>query len=179
MQTGMSGNTLMYTLAPLIILSFLLRTSSAATSCLALNRTPFPLIRIPHSPKASVVPLIEPPVGIGMRPLCRLTLTAFLGPSWLACLTKTCAGRVHRRAVDCRLGNIKRYNVFVSIYVTALSLAPACSLPSPLVMSTTPDRKRAHEGNGDATPSKKQKRSVHLVPFTFIFPRSLHRLIPQ
>jgi len=92
MQTGISGNTLKYTFAPLMTLIFLLRTSSAASNCLALKRTPIPFIRMPQSPKARVVPFIEPPVGIGMRPLWRLMLTIFFGASWVRVLTNTANG---------------------------------------------------------------------------------------
>lgn len=70
-QTGISGNTLMYIFTPLMTFSFLLSTSSADVSCFAVILIPFPFIRIPHSPKASVVPLIEPPMGTGRTPLWR------------------------------------------------------------------------------------------------------------
>lgn len=79
MQTGISGNTLIYTLVPFTILIFRLITSSAVVSCFALSRTPFPLMRMPQSPYASVVPFVEPPVGIGTRPLCLLMLWMFFG----------------------------------------------------------------------------------------------------
>lgn len=69
MQTGISGNTRKYTFAPLMTFIFLLMTSSAVVSCFALSLTPLPLILIPHSPYASVVPFVEPPIGMGIRPL--------------------------------------------------------------------------------------------------------------
>ena len=71
----------MYTLAPLMGLILRLMTSSAVVSCFAVRRTPFPLMRRPQSPYASVVPLVDPPVGIGMIPVCRLTNVTFRGAS--------------------------------------------------------------------------------------------------
>ncbi len=68
-HTGMSGNTLMYTFAPLIVFIFLFIASSALVSCFAVRRTPLPLIRMPHSPNANVVPFVDPPIGTGMMPL--------------------------------------------------------------------------------------------------------------
>ena len=79
MQTGISGNTLRYTLVPFKIFNFFMITSCAVVSCLALSLAPFPLIRIPHSPYASVVPFVDPPVGIGIRPLCRLAYFTCFG----------------------------------------------------------------------------------------------------
>lgn len=72
----------MYILAPLTGFNLRLITSSATCNCLAVNRAPFPLIRIPHSPKANVVPFVDPPIGIGMVPLCRLTYLTLRGASW-------------------------------------------------------------------------------------------------
>lgn len=88
MQTGISGKSRMNTFVPLITFSFRFSTSSADCSCLALNRAPFPLIRIPHSPNASVVPFVEPPIGIGMVPLWRLTHFTLRGASCERCRTK-------------------------------------------------------------------------------------------
>ena len=89
MQTGISGNTLRYILHPLMTFVFLFSTSSAVVSCFALNLAPFPLILIPHSPNAKVVPLIEPPIGIGIRPLWRFMCWTWRGASWERGLEKT------------------------------------------------------------------------------------------
>ena len=80
-QTGISGNTLMYIFAPLIAFNFRLSTSYAEVSCFAVSRIPLPFILMPHSPKASVVPLVEPPVGIGITPLCRRMYLMRVGAS--------------------------------------------------------------------------------------------------
>lgn len=88
MHTGTSGKTRRYTFAPLTILSLRLSISDTLSSCFAVRRAPFPLIRMPHSPKASVVPLIDPPVGIGMVPLCLLSHFTFRGASWERCRVK-------------------------------------------------------------------------------------------
>jgi len=82
MHTGISGNTLRYTLLPFKTFNFLMITSCAVDSCLALSLAPFPLIRIPHSPYASVVPFVDPPVGIGTRPFWRLACFTCFGASW-------------------------------------------------------------------------------------------------
>ena len=83
MQTGMSGKTLKYTLAPLKTFSFLIITSWAVDNCFALSLAPFPTILIPHSPWASVVPFVDPPIGIGIRPLWRFAYLTCFGASWL------------------------------------------------------------------------------------------------
>lgn len=80
-QTGISGKTRIHTLDPFKTFNFLLIVSSAEVICLALKRTPFPLILIPHSPNLSVVPRVEPPVGMGTRPLCLLMNLTCLGAS--------------------------------------------------------------------------------------------------
>jgi hypothetical protein len=59
----------MYTFDPLMTLIFLFIASSAVVSCLAVRRTPFPFILMPQVPNANVVPLIDPPIGMGIRPL--------------------------------------------------------------------------------------------------------------
>ena len=82
MHTGISGNTRMYTLEPLTGLIFLLITSSAVVNCFAVIRTPWPFILIPQSPYASVVPFVDPPIGMGIVPLCRLICVTRRGASW-------------------------------------------------------------------------------------------------
>ena len=69
MQTGISGNTLMNTFAPLMGLIFFLMASSAARSCFCVIRAPFSFILMPHSPNARVVPFVDPPIGTGSLPL--------------------------------------------------------------------------------------------------------------
>ncbi len=81
MQTGMSGNTRMYTFAPFIGLSFLFNASSADLSCFAVIRMPLPLTRMPHSPNVSVVPFVDPPTGMGSTPLCLLRNLTWRGAS--------------------------------------------------------------------------------------------------
>ena len=82
MQTGISGNTRKYTFAPFTTLMARLMTSSAVESCFAVKRTPCPLIRMPYSPYASVVPRVDPPVGIGIRPFWRLAYLTLRGAIW-------------------------------------------------------------------------------------------------
>ncbi len=81
-QTGISGKHLSHTLAPFHTFNFLLITSSAVVNCFALSRMPFPRILMPQSPKANVVPRVEPPMGMGTRPLCRLRYLTFRGANW-------------------------------------------------------------------------------------------------
>ena len=69
MQTGISGNTLVKTLAPLIGFIPLLSASLAEWSCFAESLTAS-FTRIPYSPCSSVVPAVLPPVWMGTRPLC-------------------------------------------------------------------------------------------------------------
>lgn len=69
MQTGISGNTLVYNRAPLIGLIPLLSASLAECSCFADNLTAS-FTRIPYSPCSRVVPAVLPPVWMGTRPLC-------------------------------------------------------------------------------------------------------------
>lgn len=69
MQTGISGKTRVYTLAPLTGLIPLLSASEALCSCFALNLVGS-LTRIPKSPCSSVVPAVLPPVRTGILPLC-------------------------------------------------------------------------------------------------------------
>lgn len=88
MQTGISGNTLRYTFAPFTTFNFRFTSSSTVCSCFPVSLAPFPRIRMPHSPNASVVPLVEPPIGIGMTPLCRLTHVTLRGASWERCRAK-------------------------------------------------------------------------------------------
>jgi len=82
-ETGVLGNTLMKTLAPLTTLSFLLSTSSATVRWSADNLPPLPLTRMPYSPNASVVPFTDPPVGMGMAPFCLFMYLTFFGANWL------------------------------------------------------------------------------------------------
>jgi len=72
-HTGISGKIRMKTLAPLTFLIFLFMTSSVWLSCLEVSLAPFPLIRMPHSPYANVVPFVDPPIGMGSTPLWRWT----------------------------------------------------------------------------------------------------------
>ena len=87
-QTGISGNTRKKTFAPLITLSFLLISSRTVSSCFPVNLAPFPLILIPHSPNARVVPLVDPPVGIGIIPFWRFVHFTLRGDSCVRCRTK-------------------------------------------------------------------------------------------
>lgn len=68
MQMGTSGKTRRKSFAPLTTLSLRLMSSWTVVSCLAERRAPFPQIRMPHWPYASVVPFVEPPVGMGIDP---------------------------------------------------------------------------------------------------------------
>lgn len=77
--TGTSGKTRTQILACLKGFNFRLRTSRAVISCCAVSRRPFPLIRIPKSPNVKVVPLVDPPIGMGTFPLCRFMYCIFLG----------------------------------------------------------------------------------------------------
>lgn len=85
----MSGKIRMYTFAPLIGLIFLRNASSADLSCCAVIRIPLPFTRMPHSPYASVVPFVEPPIGTGSTPLCRLMNLTWRGASWCRPRAKT------------------------------------------------------------------------------------------
>lgn len=84
----------MYTFAPLMVLIFLFSASSADFSCFAVIRAPLPFTRMPHSPNASVVPLIEPPIGMGSTPLCRLMNLTDRGASWWRPRAKTGDGEL-------------------------------------------------------------------------------------
>ena len=157
-------------------------TSSAVCSCLAVSLTPLPFIRRPHSPYARVVPLIEPPIGIGMTPLCLLMYLTFLGASWCRNLAPRTESDWpeddqgqreywERQEAYAALTLVRvlerKENIGVGMrHASRISKAhPVPPLTTTLQVSvaTMGDRKRAFEGSGDSNTLKRFKR--------FVFPR--------
>jgi hypothetical protein len=151
-------------------------TSSAVVSCLAVRRTPLPLIRRPQSPYESVVPLVDPPVGIGMVPVCRLINVTLRGASW--CLERTndsppffgvdaCVRRAEQRKewVD-REKSMQCYVIIALArpFSPRLTCRHPCRLTGlTLTLATMSDRKRALEEGGPFLASKKARRSVSIL----------------
>lgn len=92
MQTGISGNTLRKTCAPLTTFNLRFRAVSAATSCFA-DRRAGASRRIPYAPSCTVVPFVEPPVLKGMVILCALRYFVRRGARFPLCRTPpSCVG---------------------------------------------------------------------------------------
>ena len=113
---------------------------------------------------------MEPPIGIGMTPLCLLMYLTFLGASWCRNLAPRkesdwlvgdqgqradCERQTAWAALTLVRADVRRESISVRIPVTRHGI----SFPPP-PSTTMSDRKRAFEGNGDSNVSKKLKRSV-------------------